>query len=150
MTSENQNATEPAAARESIWSVPPGYRAFYFALFIIQSVIGIAYIVWREIWVNATDSFHETVSSIILMDVAIIAHSAGTGVIITESKMVLAQYLENHYYGPKRKKALAEAKAEGRKELAAEMRAWNERRLEAIDKGEPFDEPFPMDDEPDE
>ena len=158
MTTENTETTSPQ--RESIWSVPIEYRVFYFSLFVIQSLIGIGYVVWHEVWINDGDSLHATIATIILMDVAVIAHSAGIGVIVSEMKMVIAQYLEQRYYGPKRRKALAEAKAEGvkqgieqgveqgRAETAAKVREWNARRLEADAKGEPFDEPPPLDDEP--
>ena len=160
MTTENTGA--PNQQRESIWSVPLEYRVFYFSLFVIQSLIGIGYVVWHEVWINDGDSLHATIATIILMDVAVIAHSAGIGVIVSEMKMVIAQYLEQRYYGPKRRKALAEAKAEGvkqgieqgveqgRAETAAKVREWNARRLEADAKGEPFDEPPPLDDEPGE
>ena len=156
MTTENTGA--PNQQRESIWSVPLEYRVFYFSLFVIQSLIGIGYVVWHEVWINDGDSLHATIATIILMDVAVIAHSAGVGVIVSEMKMVIAQYLEQRYYGPKRRKALAEAKAEGvkqgveqgRAETAAKVREWNARRLEADAKGEPFDEPPPLDDEPGE
>ena len=60
--------------------------------------------------------------------------------------MVLAQYLEQKYYGPRRRKALAEAEAKGREQANAKFRAWNERRLDAESKGESFDEPPPLDD----
>ena len=162
MTTENTETTNPQ--RESIWSVPIEYRVLYFSLFIIQSLTGMSYVVWHEVWINDGDSFHSTVTAIILMDVAVIAHSAGIGVIVSEMKMVIAQYLEQRYYGPKRRKALAEAEAKGREEgvkqgreqgvaqgraeTAAKFREWNARRLEADAKGEPFDEPPPLDDEP--
>ena len=156
MTTENTETPNPQ--RESIWSVPIEYRVFYFSLFVIQSLIGIGYVVWHEVWINNGDSLHATIATIILMDVAVIAHSAGIGVIVSEMKMVIAQYLEQRYYGPKRRKALAEAKAEGREEgvkqgveqANAKFREWNARRLEADAKGEPFDEPPPLDDEPGE
>lgn len=156
MTTETANA--PGQQRESIWSVPLEYRVFYFTLFVVQSLIGMSYVVWHEVWINDADSFHATATSIVLMDVAVIAHSAGIGVIVSEMKMVIAQYLEQRYYGPKRRKALAEAKAEGREEgvkqgleqANAKFRQWNARRLEAQAKGEPFDEPPPIDDEPGE
>ena len=38
---------------------------------------------------------------------------------------------------------LAAGKAEGRVETNALWRAWNGRRMEAVAKGEPFDEPPP-------
>ena len=148
MTTENTET--PSPQRESIWSVPIEYRVLYFSLFVIQSLIGMSYVVWHEVWINDGDSFHSTITAIILMDVAVIAHSAGVGVIVSEMKMVIAQYLEQRYYGPKRRKALAEAKAEGRRQALAKVRDWNARRLEADAKGEPFDEPPPLDDEPGE
>ena len=65
--------------------------------------------------------------------------------------MVIAEYLERKYYGPRRRKALAEAKAKGvkkgRAEAAAKFRQWNARRLDAEAKGEPFDDPPPLDDD---
>lgn len=146
MAGENENAVETNVPRESIWSVPLEYRAFYFTLFISQCLIGVSFVIWHQIWINDADTFYETVAAIVLMDVAVMAHSAGTGVIISELKMVIAQYLEQKYYGPRRRKALAEAKAEGRKEANAKFQAWNERRLEAEAKGESFDEPPPLDD----
>ena len=144
MTREKTDQTEQP--RESIWSVPLAYRAFYFALFISQCLIGVSFVIWHEIWINDADTFYETVAAIILMDVAVMVHSAGTGVIASELKMVIAQYLEQKYYGPRRRKALAEAEAKGRDEERAKFRAWNERRLEAESKGESFDEPPPLDD----
>ena len=64
--------------------------------------------------------------------------------------MVIAEYLERKYYGPKRRKELADAKERGRKkglaEVNAKFREWNARRLEAEAKGEPFNEPLPLDD----
>ena len=148
MTTENANA--PGQLRESIWSVPLEYRVFYFTLFVVQSLIGITYVVWHEVWINDADSFHATATAIVLMDVAVIAHSAGIGVIVSEMKMVIAQYLEQRYYGPKRRKALAEAEARGVKKANAKFREWNARRLEAQAKGESFDDPPPIDDEPGE
>ena len=80
--------------------------------------------------------------------------------------MVIAEYLERKYYGPRRRKQLAEAKAkgvekgreegleqgvkQGVEQANAKFRQWNARRLEAQAKGEPFDEPPPIDDEPGE
>ena len=61
--------------------------------------------------------------------------------------MVIAEYLERKYYGPRRRKQLAEAEARGRKEANAKFREWNTRRLNAEAKGEPFDDPPPLDDD---
>jgi len=54
--------------------------------------------------------------------------------------MVTARYLTDKWLKPIREKR----KAEVRKEVMAEIKDWNERRLEAEKKGEPFDEPLPF------
>ena len=70
--------------------------------------------------------------------------------------MVLGAY-EKHVAGPRREAIARAEKAEKERDEAlaklaeqtkvqAEQRAWNERRLQAEARGEPFDEPFPGDD----
>ena len=64
--------------------------------------------------------------------------------------MVLSNYLHNRFVKPlieKRREEMEQQRAEdrdqGRAESHAEWRSWNERRLEADSKGEPFTEPPP-------
>ena len=57
--------------------------------------------------------------------------------------MVLAQGIADRLK-ERKEKFKAELIAEGRAELAAEIAAWNERRLEAEARGEKFEEPPPM------
>ena len=45
----------------------------------------------------------------------------------------------------RRERQIAEARAEARAEVNDRWRAWNSRRLDALAKGEPFDEPTPDD-----
>ena len=54
--------------------------------------------------------------------------------------VVTARYLTDKWLTPLREKR----KAEVRKEVMAEVKEWNRRRLEAEKKGEPFDEPLPF------
>ncbi len=54
--------------------------------------------------------------------------------------VVTARYLTDKWLTPLREKR----KAEVRKEVMAEVKEWNNRRLEAEKKGEPFDEPLPF------
>ena len=58
--------------------------------------------------------------------------------------MVLGAY-EKHVAGPRRE-AIKQAKQA--EEQVNEMKAWNACRLQAEASGEPFDEPFPGDEEP--
>ena len=53
--------------------------------------------------------------------------------------MVLSRYIIEQY----RKERDARMKAEGREEMAQKWQDWNNRRLAAADRGEPFNEPPP-------
>jgi flagellar biosynthesis/type III secretory pathway protein FliH len=48
-----------------------------------------------------------------------------------------------------RSEGLVEGRAEERAEIKKRLEAWNARRIEAANRGEPFDEPIPLLDEPD-
>ena len=52
-------------ARESIWSVPPGLRALYFAQFTLFTLAGNGVLVWYEVFVNTADTPEQTVMAII-------------------------------------------------------------------------------------
>ena len=54
--------------------------------------------------------------------------------------MVTARYLTDKWLKP----LIEKRRAEGRQQAIAEIREWNNRRLEAEKKGEPFDEPLPF------
>ena len=56
--------------------------------------------------------------------------------------MVLAEAFEE-WREKRRLEQIARAVAEGRSESDAEWEAWNERRLQAEQRGEPFEEPLP-------
>ena len=56
--------------------------------------------------------------------------------------MVLAAAFEE-WREKRRREQIARALAEGRRESDAEWEAWNERRMQAAQRGEPFDEPPP-------
>ena len=68
--------------------------------------------------------------------------------------MIMARATRDYLYGKierqrerlreeGREQGLEEGREEGREALAAELEAWNRRRLEAERRGEPFDEPPP-------
>jgi hypothetical protein len=143
--------------------VPVGYRVLYFTLFIVMSLTGIGYTAWYEIAQNTEDTFHETIRAIIQGSTEVLIGSAGISVITTELVMVIAQYLEDKIYRPRRERRRAEMRAEIEAEMQAEIedrveearaevvedisarvREWNQRRLDAEAKGEAFDEPPPI------
>ena len=57
--------------------------------------------------------------------------------------MVLSRYIIEQYRKERDARMKAEGMAEGREEMAQRWQDWNNRRLAAADRGEPFDEPPP-------
>ena len=118
--------------RESIWSVSRGVKHVYFALFIGQFSAGT---LWRVA---------QGVESLVVLwyDLAALALTvAALSMVITETGryvMVLAAAFEEW-----REKRRREQIARAVRETNAEWDAWNERRMQAEQRGEPFDEPPP-------
>ena len=144
--------------RESIWSVPPGRMAQYLALFTLFASMGLGFLLWYEIFSNTSDTLPQTVLAIIKGLGLNTAGAAGLSFQIVEGPkfvMVVADYFTKRWLNPLkeqlRQEGRAEGHAEGRAEGHAEGQAesnamwekWNARRIEAEEKGEPFDEPPP-------
>ena len=133
---ERQQQSMTGEQRESIWSVGKGVKHVYFALFIVQFSAGTIWTVGQGV---------ETVAALwqVLASLAIAA--AAVSLVVTEVGrylMVLAAAFEE-WREKRRREQIARAVAEGRLESDAEWEAWNERRLHAEQRGEPFDEPPP-------
>ena len=125
--------------RESIWSVDRSTKNLYFALFIVQSIVGIGLLTWATLLRQKSPL--ETAVIIWQGAAPIIGASAGNAIVTTESGrslMVLARSLEE--WLEKRREADL---AEGRAEANAKWVAWNNRRIAAEQNNEPFDEPPP-------
>ena len=141
---------EPNNDRQPIWSVPSKKATLFFTMFTILNLIGIGYFAWYEIFVNDQDSFHDTVVNIIANYVAVFICSAGVSFTTTEVVVVIGSYLEEYVFKPRRKRMIAAAKAEARAEERAAIRAsvqrWSRRRSDAEARGEPFNEPHPLED----
>ena len=126
--------------RESIWSVGKGVKHFYFALFILQFSAG-------TIWAIARGVESLVVLWQVLASLAITA--AAVSLVVTETGrylMVLAAAFEE-WREKRRREQIARAEAialvKGRRESDAEWDAWNERRMQAEQRGELFQEPPP-------
>ena len=157
-----QNERPP---RESIWSIAAGAAKVYFAVFSTLNIMNTA----RVIWFETTQASHAGWSP--LIDAALdgigrgVPGNVGLTIAITDIgrvAMVLGGLLEQ-WINDRRERQLREATAESRAEGEAEgrvkgeaagrargraeindmWRAWNARRLDALAKGEPFDEPPP-------
>ena len=145
-----QNERPP---RESIWTVAAGWAGLYFAVFSTLNIMNAA----RVIWFETTQSSHAGWSP--LIDAALdgigrgVPGNVGLAIAIADIgrvTMVLGGLLEqwiNNRRERQLREAVAEAVAESTRETATKVdglwRAWNERRLDALAKGEPFDEPPP-------
>ena len=155
--------------RDSIWSIPLGRRALYFGLFTAYAMAGIGFLIWYEVFENTSDTWQQTILSIMQGIGVTTVGAAGLALLTIEGPqtfMVVADYLRKKLIEPleerrrqeaeqrqreARERGLAEGRAEGRAAGRAEgeaqnqaaWEAWNERRLAAEARGEPFGEPPP-------
>ena len=155
--------------RQSIWSIPKGEQATYFGLFSIFLFLGLVFLAYHETLVLKTEQSATIIRNIIAQTAvtggaaAVLSLATAEGGRLT---MVAARYIEERYLNPLREKrikrqeeamkkireeitaeVIAEITAEVTAEVTAEANArwetWNERRLAAEAKGEPFYEPTP-------
>ena len=149
------NAREPE--RQSIWSVASGWLPAYFALFNALGLLGVGFVIVRNVLWVSHPTVHDMIWAIITGIVVVGAASATASILAVETGkniMIVGTYLEE-MLKKRRARQMAEVRAEGvdegraegvtkgRSDLAAEIREWNSRRLAAQSKGEPFDEPPP-------
>ena len=135
--------------RQSIWSVASGWLPAYFALFDALATIGVFYVIGYNVFGRSHPTVHDMIWTIIANIVIVGAASATISILAVEmgkNVMITGTYLED-MLNRRRARQLAEAEERGatkaRAEISARMREWNERRLAAESKGEPFDEPPP-------
>jgi hypothetical protein len=156
--SEVHALTEPSGRRyeerrDSIGSIRLRWKPIYSVLFVIQALPAMAYISWAELAWITDDSPVDTLKAI-LWGVALAggAAIATTGTLAEVQDIMLGtRDMINDWLQKRREKLEAklteQGRAEGRAELQAKVRAWYERQQAALDKGEPFDEPLPLEDE---
>ena len=143
--------------RESIWSVSRETKSLYFAVFVALVLISAGLVTYEEVSLNKTDGLLDTVLAAWWGVGRLVLASAAGSLIFTEvwrNGMVLAERLEEWFERRKQRQiaeAVAEAVAEteekarekAREETMALWQGWNERRVEAENKGEVFEEPPP-------
>ena len=162
---EQEQSQPQQEDRDSIWSIPLGRRALYFGLFTLYASAGIGFLLWYEIFGHTADTWQQTVLSITQGIGVTTVGAAGLALLTIEGPenvMVVADYLRKRLIEPleerrrqeaeqrqreARERGLAEGRAEGRAEGEAQTQAaweaWNERRVAAEARSEPFDEPPP-------
>ena len=160
------NEREGESRRESIWSVSTGWKTAYFVTFSISTLITSCVIAAYEI-INRGDA--DPVKTYLSITERLVPNGVALAIVIyatmelTETIMVVANYIRQNLLEPLKARQRAEGRAEGVAEGRAEgiaegraegiaegiaeshamWRAWNERRREAEARGEPFTEPPP-------
>ena len=144
--------------RESIWSIPAGWRVAYFSLFSVSNLIATSVIAWYRI-ANRGDSH----SVELMLSIADGVVRAGLALAITtisimegvQLPMVLANYIRVKLVEPAKERLRAEGHEagreqgreqgieQGRTQANVAWREWNARRMKAESDGAPFHEPPP-------
>ena len=136
----------PGRQRESIWSISPGWRNAYFAIFsvstLITSCVIVAYKVSNRGDTGLVKTYLSTTESLVSNGVALAIVIYAT-MEVMETIMVFANYLRQNLLEPLKERQRAEGHAAGHAAANARWRSWNARREKATAKGEPFDEPPP-------
>ena len=149
-----QNERPP---RESIWTVAAGWAGLYFAVFSTLNIMNAARVIWFETtqssyagWSPLIDAALDGIGRGVPGNVGLAIAIADIGRVTMVLGGLLEQWINNRRERQMREataESRAEGEAEGRVRGRAEIndlwRAWNERRLDAVAKGEPFDEPPP-------
>ena len=149
---------EPERDRESIWSVPHGWRTAYFLTFSVSNLIATCFIVADEV-ANRGDASPVAAFSSIAERVAVsglaLAITIFSVVEVSSFAMIAADYFRRKYLEPLkerqreegrkqgRKQGREEGREEGREQIQRLWEEWNERRMKAEADGVPFDEPPP-------
>ena len=137
---ERQQQRVTGEPRESIWSVSKGVKHVYFALFIGLFGAGTIWMVQPGV---------ESLAALCHDLAALAVTAAALSMVIAETGrylMVLAAAFEE--WREKRRqeqiaRAVAEALAKQRRENDAEWETWLQRRAQAEQRGQPFEEPSP-------
>ena len=128
--------------RITIWGVPSAWTWFYYGVFGIQVIVLSAAVIWNETISVADDSLYQTYLAIlhnISPGILTIAAQTITAIMAMEGVRVIAEaYLKKRFRDGK-----AEGMAEGEQMAHSAWTVWNEKRLDAEERGEPFDEPPP-------
>ena len=157
--------------RASIWSVPARVKYLYFSCFALQLGAGAFLVVWEGAVFGAL-SLTAAILALWTNLAPLVLTSAALSVLLAEgveAAMVIAadlqRWLDERWERKQaeirkrqakarrqrvraraqaRARLRAEGRAEGRRETLAAVQEWNERRLAAEARGEPFDEPPPF------
>ena len=151
--------------RESIWTIAAEWANVYFTVFSSLNIMNTARVIWHETtqsthagWSPLIDAILDGVGRGLPGNVGLTIAITDIGRVTMVLGGLLEQWINNRRERQLREaveeavsEAVTEAVAKTARETARETatevdglwRAWNERRLDALAKGEPFDEPPP-------
>ena len=133
---------ESERERESIWSVPHGWKTGYFLTFSVSNLAATCLIVVDEV-ANRGDASPLAVFSSIAERVAVsglaLAITIFSVVEVSSFTMIVADYFRRKYLEPLKEKQ----REEGREQTQRLWEEWNDRRLKAEADGVPFTESPP-------
>ncbi len=130
--------------RESIWSVQRQTRDTYFVIFVGLFFTGMALAALRAF--NDSGSLLDATLAVWSDAAPLTITAAAAALALTEigrSIVVIARRLEEgleRIREQRRAEGRAEGRLEGRAEADRDWGAWNQRRIEAEERGEPFTE----------
>ena len=140
----DRDQSENRRNREPMWSIPHEWWTAFSALFIIQESFVSIIVSLDEIGHGDQDRrFAEVLSAVLNRLSAVPLVAAAFSMVLLEGVktiMVIGQYLENKLVKPLQERLREEGGAKTHEEWAD----WNRRRLEAEERGLPFNEPPPQ------
>ena len=128
--------------RSPIWTIPRGEITAFFGYFTTLNIIGLSFVGFHEYYTNETQGIPNIMRELIANAGSVTVGSAGLAITASELTrwiMVIASYFRDKFLEPQRERY----RNQGRQENANQWREWNQRRLEALSRGEDFNEPPP-------
>ena len=135
------------------------WEAWFLLLFTIQTVLGLAGVVYYEVWLSNADGLYSTLTNILRQSESLIIVIASETYVIVEGTSMLAERYKQKRFEDGiavgidkgraegrvegRVEGRAEGREEGRAEVQQEWAEWNRRRESALAEGRPFTEPPP-------
>ncbi len=131
--------------RESIWSIGRKWLPWYLGVVFAMTIGWTSFTAWFEVTRGEHDGLSEIAIAVVRGTasaaplIPIYALMAITALDLIGGTVVTARYLSDKLLKPLHEKI----RSEGREEVQRLWATWNQRRLEAEQNGEPFDEPPP-------
>ena len=128
--------------RSPIWAIPRGEIAGFFGYFTMLNIARLSFVGFHEYHTNGAQGVWGTIRVVIANAGSVTVGSAGIAIVASELSgwiVVLAGYFRDKFVEPQREKY----RDQGRKEVEDRWREWNQRRLDAQEKGEEFNEAPP-------